>query len=302
MVLGRRRGKKAHVFWPEKCKVTDDASSTKHTATVQQQGCQERIVQVRSWFPAQGERWVLEVGVETLREADGRCFVRYRPLYMQARGAVRELQDNVFLHAFYPERGPKSRPLPSSRWQLLAEVTAMDPGTMTVSYRHVKPSGEPISDAKRMSIHVFRACFRRETGAGELGVEKDPDWESERGRWRRSQRVPSRGDWFLLNVVIDSVRVDGEKRFVKYLPEDTQEDAAPRELEEKVFRGLFEPTDGAVGEISPGDQWFMMVEVTDYDPEEFSVWYRPISSAGEKNGQIRHLSDYVFLATFSPAK
>ncbi|MBI5526565.1 MAG: hypothetical protein HY897_09530 [Deltaproteobacteria bacterium] len=257
---------------------------------------------MRPWFPAKGERWVFQVEVESVRPAADRIFVRYRPVYMQQRGAIRELEEKDFLGVFYPEVGPKKRPLTSSGWLLTVEIRDFARTAMTVIYRHVTPSGAPISDARRMSVHVFRATFRREMNGADAMIEKGPEWEKERRLWWDSQRAPSRGEWYLLGVTIESVREADGKRFVKYIPQDTQQNAAPRELEEKVFRGLFEPNDGAVEDIVPGDDWFMMVGVTDYDSEEFSVWYRAISSTGGTRGAIKHLSDYVFLATFKPAR
>ena len=53
-----------------------------------------------------------------------------------------------------------------------------------------------------------------------------------------------------------------------------------------MFLGLFEPADGAVEGINPSDEWVMMVEITDYDDEEFPVWYRAVSSTGGRKGEI----------------
>lgn len=256
---------------------------------------------MKSWYPAAGERWVFHVEVQSIRQERKKILVRYRPVYMQQRAALRELDENLFLAVFYPEQGPKHRPLTGSRWLLLVEVIAFDGGKMSVGYRHIKPSGEPISETKQMGTHVFRANFRREVQDGGL-IPIHPEWEKERREWRASQRQPAQGEWYILDVKIISLRQENGRRFVKYVPDETEQFAAPRELDEGVFRRLFEPADGAVEECTPRDHWFMMVEVTDYDPEEFAVWYRPISSGGETKGEIKRLSDYVFLATFRPAK
>ncbi|MBI5527613.1 MAG: hypothetical protein HY897_14875 [Deltaproteobacteria bacterium] len=257
---------------------------------------------MRSWFPVMGERWVFHVDVEEIRREETKIFVRYQPVYMQQRGAVRELDERIFKGVFSPESGPGQHPLTGSRWAIFVEVVAVDRRAMVVGYRHINSTGEPITETRQMSVHVFRASFRRELSGDDQPPAKDPSWEKDRHEWQAAQRPPVRGELYVLDVTIDSVREADGKRLVKYVPQETQQYAAPRELEEKVFIGLFEPVDGAVEGINPGDEWLMMVQVTDYDDEDLAVWYRAVSSAGGRKGGIKQLSDFIFLANFKPEK
>lgn len=254
---------------------------------------------MRSWLPVKGERWVYHVEVEAIRQDGPTVFVRYRPTHMQQRGAVRELEEGLFLAVFHPEQGPRHRPLTGSRWLLLVEVVSVDRAAMAVGYRHINPTGAPLSEPKDVRVHVFRATFRREL-CGDERLEKHPEWERERREWQAVHGRPKRGECYVLDVHIVSTREDQGRRFVKYVPDEVQQYTAPRELEERHFLKTFEPVDGAADVCAPDDEWFMRVEVTDYDDEDFSVWYRAVDSTGERRGEIKHLSDYVFLATFAP--
>jgi hypothetical protein len=255
---------------------------------------------MKTWFPEKEEQWLFQVEIESARRSGEKNFVRYRPLYLQQQGAMRELEEKVFTAVFSPVTGEEARIMPGGHWSLPVEVVNMDRESMTVDYRHCKtgPSGE----VRRMSVHVFRATFRRQLTDTIDDESFTKEWTRERREWQMSQKVPARGDWYLLGARIIEVRSVEGKRQIKYYPLGQQAGAAPRVLDESVFKSIFEPVDGAVQETKPGDEWFMMVEVTDYDQEELSVWYRPITSSGERKGGIRHLSDYIFMATFRNAR
>ncbi|MFA6034402.1 MAG: hypothetical protein WC889_15995 [Myxococcota bacterium] len=258
---------------------------------------------MRTWFPESGERWVFQVEAETIREVGGKRFVRYRPVYLQQHGAERELEECVFREVFTPVDPARQVLAAGERWFLPVEVTKMDKTAMTVDYRHIKRGEHKEGELRRMSLHVFRASFRREADEHPAASTQDSAvWVDGRRKWQGSQKALAIGDWFILNVSVLEVRSSEGRRLIKYMPDGQQTESAPRVLDENVFRQIFEPVDGAVNAIVEGDGWFMMVEVTEYDSEEFTVWYRPISSSGERKGGIRHLSDYIFLATFRPAK
>lgn len=255
---------------------------------------------MKTWFPEKGEEWLFQVEIESARPVGDKLFVRYRPLYLQQQGAIRELEEKIFLAVFSPLHGEKAEIRSGGHWSLPVEVVNMDRASMTVDYRHCKtgPSGE----VRKMSVHVFRATFRRQVVEAAADEKYTQEWARERREWQTSQKVPARGDWYILGTkIVETRSVEGKKQ-VKYRPLDQQAGAAPRVLDESVFRNIFEPVDGAVQEIKPGEEWFMMVEVTDYDQEELSVWYRPITSGGEHKGGIRHLTDYIFMATFKKAR
>jgi hypothetical protein len=110
--------------------------------------------------------------------------------------------------------------------------------------------------------------------------------------------MPAKGERFMLGVkVIEILNEEGRKQ-VKYVPLDQQAGTAPRVMDETVFRETFEPIDGAVQDVKAGDEWFMMVEITDFDPEEMNYWYRQVTSRGIPRGDVRQLADHIFMATF----
>ena len=252
---------------------------------------------MKSWFPEKDEKWVFKVEIETTRENAGSKFIIYKPLYMQQAGARRELEESVFTNVFLQGDGSNKIPSAGGIWLLNVIVKSVDKNALTVDYSHVGMDGVPVGDDRRMSLHVFRASFRRlET------PNKVADSFADRSCWQSAHSIPKRGGWYMMSVqVLEAIENEG-KQLVKYKAIENEQGSAPRLLEDKVFRSVFEPIDGAVSEIRTKDEWFMMVEITDYDPEEFSVWYRPISSSGEHKGAIRQLSDYIFLATFKPAR
>jgi hypothetical protein len=251
---------------------------------------------MKSWFPEKGERWIFMVEIESSRSDSGRSYVCYRPIYMQQAGAARELDEATFTQVFKPRESGVNIPFPGTVWELGVVVQNVDKRALTIDYVHLGKDGQPASDPRRMSIHVFRASFRR------IEIPSMSDSLDDRKVWQSSHSAPKRGGWYTMSVKIIGKIESPEKTVIKYKTAGNEQVSAPRLLEEKIFRSVFEPIDGAVAELNEGDDWFMMVEVTDYDPEEFSVWYRPITSSGERKGAIRHLSDYIFLATFKPAR
>jgi len=261
---------------------------------------QRRDFSMKSWFPEDGERWMFQVEVEGTRVTGEKRFIRYHPIYMQQHGAMRELEESSFQNVFTPYGAPAPGIAPGSKWILPVIVVKMDKEKLTVDYRHAK--GGEKEEVRRMSVHVFRATFRRESTEPVNLKEGILEWTTDRRQWQAAQKIPKSGEWYILTVKVQEIReIDGKKQ-IKYQPLMQQQDSAPRLLDENIFKNIFEPVDGAVHEVRCGDNWFMMVEVTDYDSEEFSIWYRPITSSGGRKGGIRHLSDFIFLATFQPAK
>jgi hypothetical protein len=183
---------------------------------------------------------------------------------------------------------------------LPVEIVGTDRKAMTVDYRHSKAGSA--GGVRKMSVHVFRATFRREDAGEHDSALFDAEWNRERRAWQAQQTRPARGANYMLSVKIMEVREAGGKRSIKYMPMEQEAGSAPRILEEPAFREIFDPVDGAVPEAAPNQAWFMLVQVTDYDPEEYSVWYKPVDPAGGAKGGVRHLSDHIFLATFRPEK
>ena len=251
---------------------------------------------MKSLFPEVNENWVFKIEVGPTRLNDGKKFISYKPVYMQHPAAWRELEESVFIRVFFPEQKNVTIPFSGSIWLLNVIVNSVDINALTVDYSHVGKDGTSAGNDRRMSLHVFRSSFRR------AETPQQPDSVTDGSRQESSQYMPKRGCWYTMNVAVVEVFERDGKTLVKYRAIGNEQDSAPRFLEEKVFRSIFEPIDGAISEIRPNDEWFMMVEVTDYDPDESSVWYRQISSSGEHKGAIRHLSDHIFPATFRPAR
>ena len=255
---------------------------------------------MNSWFPARGERWVLEVEIESNLNEEDRSYVHYLPIYMQQPCATRELEKGDFLKLFSPAEGSTDMPLPGSRWVLIVEVLDVDRQAMTVRYHRISPTDEATQDSKTINVHNFRAIYQRKGQTGEMETGADSEWMKERQEWLNAQGAPSPGDLYIMDVRVEKVTGTAGKRVVRYVPVGMPEEASMREMDESFFLKTFECMDGV--SPRPGDRWCVVVQVAKYDPEDFMVWYHPVSTDPEKKGAMKRLSDHIFLATFRRVK